>query len=170
MKRSTIKFNLKGLEELKKQAGDMYVTRVGILGDKANRTDKDTNLNNAEIGFIQMFGSFTHKIPPRDFLLFPLQKNRREFMKAIGRSMIKAAIVAKDWKKVFQLIGKVAEEFVDQAFATSGFGQWPPNSPVTIARKGSDKPLIDTGQLRRAITSDVVAKGQTHNAPAVKGS
>jgi hypothetical protein len=29
---------------------------------------------------------------------------------------------------------------------------WPENSPITIAAKGSDKPLIDTGELRKAIT------------------
>lgn len=29
---------------------------------------------------------------------------------------------------------------------------WAPNAPRTIAAKGSDRPLIDTGELRRAIT------------------
>ena len=29
---------------------------------------------------------------------------------------------------------------------------WPPNSPRTIAKKGSDVPLIDTGELRKSIT------------------
>jgi hypothetical protein len=28
----------------------------------------------------------------------------------------------------------------------------PPNSPVTIALKGSSKPLIDTGEMRGAVT------------------
>jgi len=31
----------------------------------------------------------------------------------------------------------------------------PPNSPVTVARKGSATPLIDTGQLRSSIRSKV---------------
>ncbi len=31
----------------------------------------------------------------------------------------------------------------------------PPNSPVTIARKGSSNPLMDTGQLRASIRSKV---------------
>lgn len=31
-------------------------------------------------------------------------------------------------------------------------GNWQPNSPVTIAKKGSSKPLIDTGTMRRAVT------------------
>jgi hypothetical protein len=31
----------------------------------------------------------------------------------------------------------------------------PPNSPITIARKGSSKPLIDSGQLRQSISFEV---------------
>lgn len=34
----------------------------------------------------------------------------------------------------------------------------PPNKPSTIKRKGSDKPLIDTGQLRSSITYKVREK------------
>lgn len=44
------------------------------------------------------------------------------------------------------------ENALDDQFATRGQGQWPKNSPITIASKGSDSPLIDTGQLRRSIT------------------
>lgn len=31
----------------------------------------------------------------------------------------------------------------------------PPNSPVTIARKGSSNPLIDTGEMRQSVTYKV---------------
>jgi hypothetical protein len=31
----------------------------------------------------------------------------------------------------------------------------PPNSPVTVALKGSSKPLIDSGELRGAVTYKV---------------
>ena len=31
----------------------------------------------------------------------------------------------------------------------------PPLAPATIARKGSDKPLVDTGLMRNSITSRV---------------
>jgi hypothetical protein len=33
----------------------------------------------------------------------------------------------------------------------------PPNSAATIARKGSSKPLVDTGQLKAAITWRVIS-------------
>ncbi len=35
---------------------------------------------------------------------------------------------------------------------------WPPNAPATIKQKGSDKPLIDTGELRKSITYVVKEK------------
>ena len=35
---------------------------------------------------------------------------------------------------------------------------WPANAPSTIKAKGSDRPMIDTGELRRAITHVVEEK------------
>ena len=35
-------------------------------------------------------------------------------------------------------------------------GSFTPNKPATIKRKGSSRPLIDTGHLRQSITSKVV--------------
>jgi hypothetical protein len=34
---------------------------------------------------------------------------------------------------------------------TDPANHWAPNTPGTIARKGSDRPLIDTGALRQSI-------------------
>lgn len=41
--------------------------------------------------------------------------------------------------------GKIKQTFRDGVFA--------PLRPATIARKGSSKPLIDSGQLRQSVTS-----------------
>jgi hypothetical protein len=43
-----------------------------------------------------------------------------------------------------------------QRWFTDARNNWPANSPRTIAEKGSDAPLIDTGQLRRSLTYVVV--------------
>lgn len=158
MKQTQVRFNLKGLDEFRKAMGGTYRTRVGVLGDKAARNDSDGKLNNAEIGAIQMFGSFANNIPPRDFLLMPIQSKQRELIKAMGSSVVKAAMDQQDYKRVFELLGIKAEELVQMAFETGGFGQWAPNKPATVAAKGSAAPLIDTSQLRRAIASDVVKK------------
>lgn len=159
MIKADVSLNLGGLEELQKQMS-AYRARVGVLGDKVGRTDGESDLTNSEIGIIQIFGSITDHIPPRDFLLMPLLMNTRGILAAMSSNMVKRAMEAADYKKVFKILGAVGETFVQKAFETSGFGQWAPNSPRTIAAKGSSKPLIDTAQLRRGISSDVVKQGQ----------
>ncbi len=150
-----VTLNLDGLEGLKKDIAGRYKTRVGILGEKAARQG-DASINNAELGVIQMFGSITNKIPPRDFLRMPIERNRKNILKEMGTRVVRDALEAKNYKQVFAYLGVIAEKYVQQAFETGGFGTWPPHAPGT-------KPhalLIKTGQLRRAITSDVVAKGK----------
>ena len=38
-------------------------------------------------------------------------------------------------------------------------GDFEPNAPSTIAKKGSDKPLIDTGTMRQSVNFAVTKKG-----------
>ena len=54
-----------------------------------------------------------------------------------------------------QMLGSAGVRLVNEAFETSGWGEWLPNSPLTIAQKGSAMPLIDTGKLRQSITYEV---------------
>jgi phage gpG-like protein len=63
-----------------------------------------------------------------------------------------------EMNKLMARLGISAENAVQLAFATRGFNQWQPNFLATILRKKSSSPLIDTGQLRRSITSKVVNK------------
>lgn len=169
MKQTQIRFNLDGLEEIKRQVGNTYRTRVGIIGSKASQ-QHPSGIDNATLGVIQMFGSITRNIPPRDFLLMPLVTKHREIIQSFGSGAIRDAFARGDYKKMFALLGVKAEDIIQQAFETKGFGQWAPNAPATIDSKGSSMPLIDTAQLRRAITSDVVAQTgqpQVGNNPQV---
>lgn len=60
-------------------------------------------------------------------------------------------------KKILARVGIAGENLVQEAFETRGFGSWKPNAAETVALKGSDSPLIDTAQMRRAVDSRVVA-------------
>lgn len=161
MKQTKINFNLDGLEDIKKKVGSSMRARVGVLGSNAIRDDEGGGLTNAELMLIHMFGSVSRNIPPRDPLLMPIERNRRELIRRLGSGAMRAAFENGDYKKMFQLLGLVAESFVQEAFETGGWGQWPPDKPATIAAKGSSAILIDTAQLRRSVTSDVVTKGGT---------
>jgi len=175
MRQTKINFNLKGMEELKRGLGAAYRTRVGILGSHVQRAtkefyskfgyvgqDKDEAITNAELGLIQMYGSITNNIPPRDFLVMPIEHKKRELMRLLSSSPARAAFEAKDYRKIYEILGAGAVGFVDEAFATGGFGTWPDIKEATKRRKGSSAILIDTAELRKSQSFDIINKGEQH--------
>jgi hypothetical protein len=163
-----IKLDTDQVERIQQALMAGYITRVGILGSKTNRKKTVTTKKglhkagkesapqtNAEIGLQHEKGSLTGRIPRRSFLEMPLVTKSRG-LQAI-RTKIWQAFTAGDQTKIrlkqaYVELGHMAERIVQAAFESRGFGQWPINSKTG---KGT---LIDTGQLRRSITSDVVAK------------
>lgn len=177
MKQTVITSNLDGLEALMKQIGGDFVTRVGILEGKAQEPHVKTEvitvgnkkynkkkaatgseLTNSEIGVIHEMGSLTNNIPSRSFLRLPIELKEKDIVSSMGGKTVQKAIENNQIKTVYSLLGVIAEGYVKQAFASGGYGQWEALSASTIKKKGSSAPLIDTGQLRRSITSDVVKK------------
>ena len=150
-----VRFNMDGWNDhVKKALQGNYVTRVGILGEKASEVHNETDKTNAEIGAIHELGLLAH-VPERSFLRMPLETKLAGWIEdnlEIYENCMKKGNM-KDW---FEAVGFAAEKIINDAFATGGFGSWPALSPVTIAMKGGrTMPLIDTGQLRRSITSAV---------------
>lgn len=179
MTQTKIKADLSGLDDLLKKLGKGNYVKIGILGSNASTKHKvaetlitkkgkgkairfagkgEQGITNAELGLIHELGSITRNIPPRSFLRMPIEKNKNKIIQFLSTNSIKELISEGNYKKVLQRLGIVAEGFVQQAFETKGFGQWDENSPATIKMKGSSSPLIDTSQLRKAITSKVVTK------------
>lgn len=145
-------------------ANGLPKVKVGIIGGKAQvkrAAGKGEFLTNAQIGFIQEFGRLqgTPKIPARSFLITPLRLYLDEFVKAnkkITKEAFEKAVRSGNADKFAKRIGLIAEQVIQVGFETQGFGNWAPNAPATVARKGSDSPLIDTGELRRSISSEVI--------------
>lgn len=156
-----IRADLSGLESLLKDIGGAYYARVGILGSDAGEIhDTDSGLTNSEVGLINEFGSETRGIPARSFLRMPLETQQDTLIQTLDTGAVKDAIEQGDTKQVYKILGFAAEQIVKDAFNTGGFGNWKGNADSTIARKGEDRPLIETGTLQRSITSDVVKKGE----------
>lgn len=163
MAQDDVKLEFKKLINLIKLLKDgIPAVRVGIMGDTANRNSGE--LNNAEIGFTNEFGKLTGypKIPARSFLRMPLRsvqfKEKLHSKKSLSGKEFEKALKSGKGEEFARKVGFVAEETIQEAFSTQGFGQWEPNAPLTIELKKSSSPLIDTGQLRRAITSRVEKK------------
>lgn len=155
MKPHEIRFNISSLKELRAELSKGYKAKVGVIGEKATRQNSQEGFNNAEIGIVHEMGSEFLNIPARSFLRKPLEENRKELVQFSESK--KQLIADGEVVKFFELLGIKAESIIQKAFATGGFGKWAANSPRTIAKKGSSAPLIDTGELRKSITSEVIS-------------
>lgn len=171
---SKLTFDLGKLEDLRKKLGSGMYARVGILGSDSSKTEPGSDLTMSELGLIQLVGSVANNIRARNWLDMPIRLKKKDLVKSLGSKLVKDKIAKGDIKGVFKIIGIAATAIIQEAFETGGFGLWPPNAPITInggwmkrkdngksffiKGKGSSAPLIDTGEFRRSITSDVVVK------------
>ena len=141
---------------------------VGIPAEKTTRREalkgaaSLDHLNNASLLFIHTHGSALNNIPARPVIEPAIEdpENRKHVVLELGdaaKAVFDAdpALATRHLKRAGMLASNAA-----RAWFTNSRNSWAANSPATIARKGSDKPLIDTGQLRRAITSVVAEAGR----------
>lgn len=122
---------------------------VGIPMQKTMRTGDV--INNASLLFIHTNGSPLRGIPARPVIEPALEYNRDRIVEQLRR-MVLAAANGEDAnvKRYQQRVGLAGQNAAREWF-TNPANHWPPNSPRTIAMKGSSKPLIDTGNLRKSI-------------------
>ena len=161
-----VTFDIEKLLDIRAEMKKRYAARVGVLGQKNGRSSGEQG--NADIGMVHEFGSLSRHIPRRSFLEMPLALKMPEYAATFGASLMKA-IDEGNLRPAFVKLGIKGEQVVQMAFASGGFGVWPALKLSTLYRKHpkgfsrftkehNDQILIDTGQLRRSITSDVVTK------------
>ena len=152
---NAVKRDFSGFAKLRKQLHDLqtYKAEVGLFENTAFRKPGRGEINdNPSLGLEHEFGNPESNLPERSFLRMPLMTQMGEVLKFDWLRRIRASGV----KSAVKLLGVLGEETVQEAFATGGFGQWAALKPRTIQRKGSSRILIDSAQLRKAVTSRVV--------------
>lgn len=103
----------------------------------------------AVIGAVHEFGSADGRIPERSFLRVPLRQNAEDF-KSVWRAQISKVVEGElSMHQVMSQLGARAVAVSQEAISE---GIAPGNAESTKKRKGSSKPLIDTGALRQSIT------------------
>lgn len=147
-----VELDMKGLDKLIKELKTKYYVDIGIIGE-GKMGPKGASV--AAYGAVHEYGSPKQNIPRRSFIQMPLQVRQKQIEDAAQRVFKKATESDLDIKRVFKTIGIAAEAQIQDAFDSSGFGTWAPDSEATVAAKGSDSVLIDTGLLRKAIASRV---------------
>lgn len=134
---------------------------VGIPSDRTNRADGE--ITNAALGYIHENGAPEVGIPARPFLV-PGVKDAQGTTIIGMRAATDAAFEGRP-AEVTRQFNKVGLQAVNAVKARINAGPPPPLKPGTIAarkRRGrtGTKPLIDTGQLRNAITYVIRGPGE----------
>jgi hypothetical protein len=136
---------MKALDELRN-----HEVMIGIPDSDGGRKAGDP-VSNAELLFIHTNGSPVNNIPPRP-VLEPAMKKKQDQISTLLR---KATEEALDGDKAGVMnaleIAGIEGQNIARKYFTDSNG-WEANTPATVARKGSSRPLIDTGQMRKAIT------------------
>jgi len=157
------KLDMSGLRELHKQLKDVKI-KVGL--PKGTPANKD-GVSLIEIGAVQEFGSPAKNIPERSFIRIPLDNAKADYFKFIKKQGINILNGKQSTADATEKLGVWGQTVIKKSFTNNN---WAPNSEVTInggwinsggkavyvKGKGSSRPLIDSGQLRQAITWEVV--------------
>lgn len=150
--------------EIKKIDRKPY-TKVGVLGDAAQDAKKftdsqgntvtDQSLTVVDVATFNEFGTETS--PARPVFRNTVDERGAEFRKMID-GLFDLIIAGKmTVEKALNTIGvKLQAAFREKLTK----GPWEPNTQATIDRKGSSRPLIDTGQYRQSINYEVVDDGR----------
>lgn len=157
----------KTLKKLGKTLNGPYVTNVGVLGSKANRPN-DNAIDNAGLGLVHEFGSMKKNIPQRSWLRMPIMHKSKDILKAVAgkQRTLAEALTREDGKIIFQILGLACESAIQEAFDSSGFGTWPQKKSaideqghlLSKSDQNNPSPLIDTGEFRQSVTSNVERK------------
>ena len=101
--------------------------------------------------YVQTHGSPLWHAPPRPVIEPAIAKYHREIAEKYAKA-VKAAMADDTGMAVagIKRTGLLAQNICRKWFTDAENG-WPPNSPKTIAKKRSERPLIDTAAMRKAI-------------------
>jgi len=148
----------KALRERVHKLGDTgAICRVGVQGPPAAANHQRARISVAQIANVQEYGKRIWQPKRKRWVIIPA----RSFMGATV-DIFQDAIAKREAAFAYAvMLGKLDLRTALEAFGAYVVGliqqriadRIPPkNSPYTIAKKGSDVPLIDTGQLRGSIT------------------
>ena len=140
----------KKFERMLKELGQLQV-RIGIQGGKGSEDGVD-------LAAIAMFNELgTIHIPSRPFLRDSVDANGDK-INSFLQSMEKEILRGNSAEDVLKKIGMFQKGLIQEQITK---GNFVPNSPATIRKKGSDRPLVDTGRMRQSIDYVIQQKGES---------
>lgn len=136
-------------QKMLKELADKEV-RVGFQHGKATEED-GTDI--CDIAAWNELG--TVHIPARPFLRQSVDDNLSKinsFLQEKKRDLVRGASAEQALKE----IGIFQKDLIQEKITD---GDFKPNAPSTVRKKGSSKPLIDTGRMRQSVNYEITKKG-----------
>lgn len=128
---------------------------VGMIASKGGNQRTESGITLAELAAIHEFGSPSANIPERSFIRRTFDEGKKEF-EEISAKVAKGIILDRfSVEKGMEILGAWGANAVKKR-VTSGEHIPPPLKAATIAAKGSDRPLVDTGVMINAISWEIV--------------
>lgn len=135
--------------QIKKIDGSGASVKIGVQqGEKHTNEESGETSDLVDIAAKHEFGDKDENIPQRSFIRTTTDEQRlkvnRKIQIAWGRIIEGRSTPERELGMIGQFMElKIRKKITDI--------KQPPNSPATIAMKGSSNPLIDTGQMRNSI-------------------
>ena len=127
---------------------DSHAVYIGFPGETQSRSEG--GINNPTLAYIHEHGAPGANIPARPFLEPGVENARDDILRAFEAAVRRALGGDRTaLTNMLDLAGVIGVRAVQDKIMAGPFA---PLQPRTIARKKSSRPLIDTGQLRQAVT------------------
>ncbi|UZS00925.1 hypothetical protein [Pseudomonas phage vB_PsaM_M1] len=155
MKTSAFTKNDKVWQNMKKNLikGESLASKIGVF-DKYYGEEND-NLPVAQVFQWNEEGSETNPMRPAiRYFIMQLEKEGK-FIPFVSKYLNSVAMGSMTWTQLYEKIGEAAAKDLKEVV-----DQWeiPPNSETTIAEKGRNDPLVDTGTMRDSIENKIGRK------------
>ena len=124
-----------------------------FVGFQAGQVADDRGVDMAQIAMFNELGTST--APARPFLRDSVDENEDVIRDQCGKELKKLTTGATA-ETVLKRVGALGVRLVQEKIES---GSFEPNAPSTIKKKGSDKPLIDTGRMRQSVKYVVKRRG-----------
>lgn len=149
--------DFKVFDELKRRFVGERIVRVGFPQgpnhvEKEGETYAPGSTPVAMIAAVHEFGSPEQGIPERPFMRSSMRANAQKYVRLNKINLVR---ILRGQLTTEQALGQLGEMAKGDVQDTLRNGDFAPLKQSTIDRKGSSKPLIDTGQLRQSVTYEL---------------
>lgn len=143
------------IEKLKK-----LQVRIGYQDDgsmAAKRTKEGVEDASVSLLDVAMWNELgTVNSPPRPFLRQSVDDNAAKISAFCKAQLQRLAQGSTDADTILKQVGVMQKGLVQEKIES---GNFEPNAPSTVKKKGSDKPLIDTARMRQSVNYVIQRKG-----------